>query len=129
MPAAGNSCSTRVDICMEDVEVGKGKIQEIVAALATGQGIDPAYLVFKWESKPLVLQEFGIELADKILQLGVCLGKKSKNLSFSELAVRTGATNPREFLSAYNDYIVDGLKRLESASSAQISRESRSSRK
>ena len=118
-----------VEISMEDIDIGKGKIQDLVADTATGQGIDPTDLVFKWESKPLVLQEFGIELADRIFQLTVCLGKKSKILSFSESAVCTGAANLKEFLSEYKDYLADGMRRLESASSAQISLDSRSSRK
>lgn len=114
---------------MDEIDVGKAKAQDFVTDQATEKGIDPSRLQFKWESTPLVLQEYGIELADKIFQLRVRLGEKSRVLSFSELAIRACARSPEDFVTANKDYIIDGLRRLESASAAQISSDSRSSRK
>jgi hypothetical protein len=97
---------------MEESDPGKSGIQELVAGLAAGQGIDPMKLLFKWDRTQLVLPEFGIKLNEQVLNLRIYLGRKSAVLSFSEKLVRDSVENVEGFVSTYTDYVIAALRRL-----------------
>ncbi len=97
---------------MGENDPGKSGIQELVAGLAAGVGIDPIKLVFKWKKKPLILPEHELDLKGQYLELRIYMGKRSESLSFSEELVRSAADNSYAFVSAYTDYVIAALRRL-----------------
>jgi hypothetical protein len=100
---------------MSEVDKGKAMILELVVALAKEEGIDSSRLLFKWDQEKLVMEEYGLELDDKLFRLQLLLGKRSQFLPFSELAVRTGVENPNGFASVNSACIVSALRKLRSA--------------
>jgi len=98
---------------LDDVELGKDRIQEIVAALASDQGVDPKQILFRWNAlKRMVLPEHGLQLDEKVYTLKIHLGKKTQAFTFAESAARNCVKAPEAFLAAYKDHIIAELKRL-----------------
>ena len=98
---------------MDDVELGKTRIQELVAALAGVQGIDPKHIVFTWSMlEGMVLPEHGLQIKDKIYALKIHLGEKSQPLTFAAHLVHTSMRDPKTFLSAYEGYVIAALRKL-----------------
>jgi hypothetical protein len=91
---------------------GKSGIQELVAGLAAGVGIDPMKLLFEWKKKPLILPEHELDLKGHFLELRIYLGKRSESISFSEELVQSAAENSYAFVSAYTDYMIAALRKL-----------------
>ncbi len=46
---------------MEKDDLASNRVQQLVAAIAEAQGIDPSLMIFKWTNEPLVLQEYTLE--------------------------------------------------------------------
>jgi hypothetical protein len=107
-----------MEALLENDDSAKGRVQELVTAMAEAQGIDPKQLVFKWASEPLVLQEHLLELKEKVFNLRIYLGKKSQVLSFAESVIQNSVTSPKTFLAAYTDQLIAALKRLKRFSAA-----------
>ena len=97
---------------MDESDPGKSGIQELVAGLAAGLGIDPMKLLFEWKKRPLILPEDELDLKVQFLELRIHLGKRSESLSLSEELVRSAADNSYAFVSAYTDYMIAALRRL-----------------
>ena len=109
-----------------------GRVLEFVVGTARELGIDMDHLVFTWDRKPLILQEYGLALNDDIYHLTIGMGTLSRTLTFSKPAILASISNSAQFQSSTKDYVMGLLRRLRSAATlmtAQSSSESRSSRK
>jgi hypothetical protein len=108
-----------VEAFLDDFELGKARIQELVGGLAGVQGIDPKHILFKWSMlEGMVLPEHGLQLNDKVYTLKIYLGKKSQPLTFAAHSVHASIRNPKAFLSAYEGYVITALRKLKRLSVA-----------
>lgn len=98
---------------MVNVNPGKARIQELVAASAEGLGIDPKKLLFKWDVlEGMILPEHGLTLKEKVYILRIYLGRKSQALTFEESFVHKSIESPKEFMSKCRTSIVAALRKL-----------------
>ena len=97
---------------MDDGELGKRRIEGLMASLAQVQGLDPKQILFKWNLEGMVLQEHEIQLDEKVYVLKICLGDKLQTITFSISLVQKSVNDPKLFLLAYESYIVATLRRL-----------------
>lgn len=98
---------------MGDLESGKERIQELVAASAEGLGVDTKNLIFIWDMfEGMILPEHGLQLKNKVCVLKIYLGNRSQALTFTESLVHKSVQNPEAFASECKDSIIATIRKL-----------------